>query len=191
MRPAVFLHHLAATTECLTRVCDRHFAHRDCFVLRHLADREPPRSKDHPIQSGLLLDMPARVLVSVLGGPHILKSDHWYHYSNGTMGHSLTVATFAFTDAKEGHFGLACVPGSYKTNSLGLFPRDVASFVRHADCVVQPAIGAGEICTKMTISAALTPSGSIAGGISLLKSLALLESAGKPPIPIFGVLTNY
>ena len=79
------------------------------------------------------------------GGPRIHETDHWYHYSDGIMRNGLTVATYALTDAAEGDGGFACIPGSHKTNFLKLLPRDVASFDRHADYVIQPAIEAGDV----------------------------------------------
>lgn len=79
------------------------------------------------------------------GGPRILESDHWYHYSDGVMRNGLTVATYALTDAAVGDGGFACVPGSHKTNFLKLFPGDVASFDREVDYVYQPPIEAGDV----------------------------------------------
>lgn len=79
------------------------------------------------------------------GGPRMYETDHWYHYSDGVMRNGLTVATWALTDAKPGDGGFVCVPGSHKTNCLSMFPKDVQSFQRDAEYVVQPKLSAGDV----------------------------------------------
>ena len=79
------------------------------------------------------------------GGPRIFETDHWYHYSDGVIRNGLTVATWALTDARVGHGGFVCVPGSHKTNFLKAFPDDVRRFERTSDYVVQPELLAGDV----------------------------------------------
>ena len=79
------------------------------------------------------------------GGPWRFESDHWYRYHDGTMRNGLTVATWNLTDAGPGDGGFVCVPGSHKTNFLQHMPKDVASFERDADWVVQPSLAAGDV----------------------------------------------
>ena len=78
------------------------------------------------------------------GGPGH-GGDQWYAYRDGVIRNGLTVVTYFLTDAAAGAGGLACVPGSHKTNFKESLPDDVRSFERVPHYVVQPPVEAGDV----------------------------------------------
>ena len=78
------------------------------------------------------------------GGPAQAAVDGWYSYRHGVIRNGLCVVTYFLTDAPEGAGGLACIPGSHKTNFQNLVPDDVRRLDRVPNYVVQPAVEAGD-----------------------------------------------
>lgn len=79
------------------------------------------------------------------GGATGKNADHWYSYRDGVIRCGLTVVTFVLTPARAGDGGFCCIPGSHKSNFIDSLPRDVTTYRRMPDYVVQPVLEPGDV----------------------------------------------
>jgi ectoine hydroxylase-related dioxygenase (phytanoyl-CoA dioxygenase family) len=77
------------------------------------------------------------------GGGAPYDPAQYYQYRNERIYCGLTVVTWALTDAREGHGGFCCIPGSHKSNLP--CPTQIRNYSVDPGCVVPVPVCAGDV----------------------------------------------